>query len=291
MRAAVAASTALVAAALVSSGCGSARPTSTENTLLHLGPKAIAIDEVEATLASAPLPPGAHSVRHVIAGLNQPFSITASPDRVVRTRWLTAPGSADGAISYLRDHPPRGMVDAGSGGSGDSSGTSIENVEFDGPGQLSLQYTLTPYHGGVAVRIDAITIWVPPRPAWSDIPSTAASVDVTVVRKNPQLHQGAPTVHRTLTGHALTALVRAVNRRGMQPNYGPRSCPADLGGEVWTDNLVFHAGGVAYRAVQAMSGCGYLSIESGQHRRAFLAGSIDAAVLRALGLSANYGGR
>jgi hypothetical protein len=108
------------------------------------------------------------------------------------------------------------------------------------------------------------------------------------VRLNPQLHRSAPTVRRTLRGAAAAALARAVDRRAVAPDYGVRSCPAMLSGEVWGDALTFRAGRRSYLVVEELAGCGYLRLSQGR-RSVLLDGSLDPAVLAALRLPANYG--
>ena len=252
-------------------------------------PKAVAFRTVDTTLSNAPLPPGALHVGRSIAGLTSACGTPVSPNLIDRAQWWTAPGTVDAALAYVTAHRPSGMSDGGSGSSSGGGQPTIDCVEFDGPARLSLQYSVMPFAGGIAIRVDAMTIWVADRPGWSYIPSPVTSVDVTVVRQNPQLHQGAPTVRRTLTGASAQSLADRVNRYGLLPTYGAHSCPADLGGEQRSDTLVFHTARGAFRVLESMTGCSFLSITDGRHKQVALDGNLDPAVLRALGLPANYG--
>jgi hypothetical protein len=113
------------------------------------------------------------------------------------------------------------------------------------------------------------------------------SVDVVVVRTNPQLHEGAATVWRTLGRDDARALARAVDQPPLAwVNH--LSCPAMLGGERWSDRLTFHAGARTLTFLDDLAGCQNLTVTA-DSRTESLGGSIDAQVLHALGLPQSYG--
>ncbi len=256
-------------------------------------PKGQAIRTAQATIDAATVLPGAARRAHSpLAVLNRPPSIPGA-QHVQRTRFWTAPGGVDAAIAYLQAHPPAGFRTDGSGSVGGPGVPLNQELDFQAgafgsSNSKSLLYTVAAYRGGVAVRADAQVIWAPVRPSWSYVPDSVTSVDVTVVRKNPQLHQGAPTVTRTLTADATRSLAATVNRLAEAP-YDMRHCPAAFG--EWSDALVFHAGSTTLRVAQTIVGCEYLTAADGRHKPINLSGDIDHPVLAALGLPDPYGGR
>ena len=173
-----------------------------------------------------------------VRALDQPASIPGA-QHVQRTRFWTASGTVDSVIAYLDTHRPAGMTPSGSGYEGGPGVAPIASVDFQTKNFRSLNYSVVAFDQGVAVRVDAQVLWAPPRDPADTVPSSVTAVDVLVVRKNPQLHQSAPTVHRTLTGSAARALVDFVNRLPRAIPTGYMSCPADFGGEKRFDQLVF----------------------------------------------------
>jgi hypothetical protein len=256
-------------------------------------PEAAAIVAVETALADAPIPPHAVEVKHAIAGLDAPLSISTSPNLVDRARWWRVKHSVDETLAYLRAHPPYATVAGETGSSGGASGRQIDSIGFDSSSGPSLSYSVTPFAGGTAIRVDATTIWTPARPAWSLAPDSVASVDVTVVRHaigGPS--GGAPTVRRTLTNGAARHLAGALDALPAVAPEGVHSCPAQL--VQAADIVVFHAPAGTIRMTRIGGGCAFdASVTAYAHRRpVYLSGDrFDRAVLAALGLPAGYGER
>jgi hypothetical protein len=230
-----------------------------------------------------------------VRALDQPAS-TPGAQHVQRTRFWTAPGTVDSVIAYLNSHPPAGMTASGSGSEGGPGVRPNASLDFQANELTSLLYNVISYKGGVAVRADAQVLWAPRRDLADAVPSSVTAVDVLVVRKNPQMHQGAPTVRRTLTGSAARALVDFVNDLPRAVPTGYASCPAELGGEEWSDQLVFHSRSRDARLVVNMVGCSTATLWVGHRKGIELSSSFSAAVhnidreiTSSIGLRADYG--
>jgi hypothetical protein len=226
--------------------------------------------------------------------LDQPVSVPGA-QHVQRTRFWTASGTVASTIAYLDTHPPAGMASSGSGSAGGPGVPPNASLDFPATEVRSLIYNVVAYRNGVAVRVDAQVLWAPRRDPADTVPSTVTAVDVLVVRKNPQLHQGAPTVNRTLAGSAAHALVDFVNRLPRAIPTGYVSCPADFGGEKWFDQLVFHSPGNSSRLLVNMAGCSTATLWVGHRHGIELSLSYSAAVYgidheitHSIGLPDNY---
>lgn len=259
-------------------------------------PHEAAIRTAQTIIATAPTPPGASQVdQSPLAALNQPAE-TPGAQHVQETRFWTAPGSVADAISYLSAHLPQNMRSDGGGSLSGPDIPTTRTLDFQAGDFRSLEYSVVSYRGGIAIRADARVLWAPRRSPADTVPGSVSSVDVLVLRQNPQLHQGAPTVRRTLTGTAARALSNFVNLLPRAVPTGYISCPADIGGERWSDELVFHSGGPSARVEVNLAGCASATFAIG-HRKSIqlsftypgaIAG-IDRQILSALGLPANYG--
>ncbi len=244
----------------------------------------------------APMAPGAeHRDRAPAKMLAQPGSVPGA-QHVQRTRFWTAAGTVGSTIAYLQAHPPAGMTAAGSGTAGGPGVPPNESLYFQSSELRSVDYTVIAFHGGVAVRVDAQVLWAPIRDPADDVPASPTSVDVLLVRRNPQLHQGAPTVHHILTGAAARRLAAFVNRlpRAVPTNYV--GCPADMGGEKWFDRVVFHSRTETARLLVDMVGCATATLQVGDRKPIQLSFTfsaaiygIERAITSAVGLPANYG--
>ena len=261
-------------------------------------PRQAAIRTAETILATAPVPSGARRADSPpMAALKRPSEIPGA-QHVLRTRFWTAPGTVTATISYLNWHPPAGMRKSGSGTSSGPGMRPNQSIDFHADTVRSLQYVVVAYRGGVAIRADAVVLWAPRRVRADSIPVSVTAVDVLVVRQDPQLHQGAPTVRRTLTGAPARDLAEFVNRlpRAIPTHY--TSCPAELGGERWFDRLVFHGHGPDATVLVNMVGCASTTLRVGNRRPIQLSqsysgavGNIDNTITTTLGLPRDYGGR
>jgi hypothetical protein len=233
--------------------------------------------------------------RPPLAALDEPASISGA-QQVQRTRFWTAPGTVTTAISYLISHPPYDMRSSGSGRASGPGVPETQMLDFEADVFRSLQYTVVAFHGGIAIRADAQVLWAPRRSPADMVPASVTSVDVLVVRQNPQEHQGAPTVRRTLTNADARALADYINRLPRAIPTGYVSCPEIVGGERWLDRLVFHSDGPSAHVLVNLAGCASATFRA-DHREpiqlsptlpAAVAG-IDHQITTALGLPTNYG--
>jgi hypothetical protein len=259
-------------------------------------PKGDAIDRITTALDAAPLPPGAVRSDTGLESVVEPLSISMSPNQVRRTSWWTAPGDVSPAIDYMKAHPPTGLKLQGWAGGGSDD---RQEVDFaDSPSDpasypLEIDYDMAPYDGGIAIRIDAWTIWAPNRPEWSFVPADATSVDLTVVRDSlnpdhPDLG-GAPMVERTLSGEALTQLADALNALPSRAPEGIHHCPAIF--IEAHDVAVFHTprGNIRMEHGSFCAWNAVITPPPGVDEVYLSGGDFTNAVLAALGLPDNYG--
>jgi hypothetical protein len=256
-----------------------------------VSPRAATERIVERLLAAAPTLPDATAVEHSpVAALDQPASTPASTNLIRRTRWWTASGNIAAALQFFQDNAPAGLA---VGGSSSSNAPVVQALTFDAIGrqwrrpavytELELEVTVTRLDGGVAIRVDAMAIWLPRRVSNQRIPLSVRSVDVVVDR-----HGSAATVRRTLGRRDARSLATLINRLAVLTP-GPRYCPMNRG---FTDTLTFHAqrGDIVVRA--DVDGCATLTVQvNGVRRGPVLQGGrvVDRAVTRFLDLPANYG--
>lgn len=261
-------------------------------------PKTQAIMTARALVDSAPVPPGSTRIAHSpLALLDRPSEIPGAL-HVQRTAFWTVPGTTDAAVTYLRVHPPEGFRRDGSGAMGGPGRPTVEDLSFatgsyGADGSVTLLYSVVAFDGGVAIRVDAQVFWVPNRPAWSYVPASVISVDVTVIRKAYTPGQrGAPTVSRTLTGDAARQLADAINALPPVGPEGVHSCPAQFIQS--SDIAIFHAANRDIRVARVGGGCAFDATVTAppSKRQAYLGGpDVTSTLLSALGLPANYGSR
>jgi hypothetical protein len=241
------------------------------------------LERVLEALASVPTLPQAVLVdRAPSAELELPWSYPSNGALVDRAGFWTAPGTGTEAVAYYRAHPPTGMSLTGEGKTG-SPGQERFEVIFGNPDVSRdtpwIQISVVAYRDGVAVRVDAMAVWIPTKLARAYI-GVVDSVDITVDRRST-----APTIHRTLTGAAAQRLADAVD--ALQPaTPGTYSCANDHG----IDVLLFHsASAAAIRVETEAGGCGFVTVTANGVVQLGLVGGLDTQVLAELGLPWNYG--
>jgi hypothetical protein len=246
---------------------------------------------VEHTLSTVPAPPdGTRTPLAPTPGLGAPELVRGDGNLIDRAAFWTAPGSPAETIAYYKAHPPTGMTITVSGDASDRR-TQHQYVVFAPPDASAngiwVQFTVEAAGTGVGLRVDVSAIWVPTKPPSAYL-GPVDSVDVTVTRPGfipNQKSWGAPTVRRTLSGATAQALSAAVDALPMATN-ATRYCPADHG---FVDDLVFHATTRTIHVVGEASGCFGVTVTIDGGPPVWLDGSIDKAVLAALGLPATYG--
>jgi hypothetical protein len=239
---------------------------------------------VQRTLQQVPSLPASRRVRSSpAAALDCPTTIQESANWIDRASFWTTPGTAANVIAYFTTHPPDGMTLTSRGTISTGQGDIVELIGFgsalSSAATPGVTVSVTPLADGVGIRIDATAVWQPTKPGSERI-GTVTSVDVTVTRGT-----STPTVSRTLEDPAAQRLADAVDRLSPEAP-GVRSCPNDQG---FTDALVFHSSGRTVNVVNHVGGCGGVSVTVNGVEQPDLAGSVDAQVLAALGLPANYG--
>lgn len=280
-------------------GCASARDDGDRRPaagVVAADPHRVAVRTAEAIIASAPMVPGAVvRGRAPLAALDQPSTVLGA-QYVQRTRFWTTRGTVAATVSHLDSHPPNGMRPSGSGSAAGPGVPTTQMLDFQADAFRTLQYTVVADRAGSAVRADAQVLWAPARSPADRVPASVSSVEVTVARLNPQLHRGAPTVRRTLTGARARALADFVNRlpRAVPTFYA--SCPADFGGEQRYDRLVFHSDGPTATVTVNLAGCSSATFQIGNRKSIQLSRTyvgdveeLDRSILHALALPINYG--
>jgi hypothetical protein len=211
---------------------------------------------------------------------------------VTVNRWWTAPGSVTAADAYLAAHAPAGLQSSGT-----SSGTSPEGSTIgrtftaaDVPFAtgVDVDIELTAVASGVGVRLDAMAVYLPPRPDIAALIPDPTSVVVKVERTPPagSGSTGAPTVQRTLGKAAAQWLVAVIASLSPPIPGSVTSCPMELAG-TYLDTLSFATTRGLVNVVATVTGCTSVTIE--QAAPLTLNGSLDSVVLSELGLPADYG--
>ncbi len=185
-------------------------------------------------LGEVSLPAGATKSATEPAGggreLARPFSYPATPNLVDRHQWWVVPGSLDSLFSYIHAHRPQGSSWAG-GGTAHISPRRSRAVFYSWPAVenvLSLRWLVITAvslgNGTTGVRVDAEDVWITPRPASEQIPSSAARLRLTVTQFGRRI-QG-PRVF--VSQRKLQSVISLMNSLpATQP--GARSCPSDWG--------------------------------------------------------------
>src|SRR5262249_15497626 len=152
-----------------------------------------------------------------------PLAAPEYSNLIDRAAFWTAPGTLAEALTFYEAHPPVGLTLTGTGTVGGQALRIFTDPHakgsFDSP---QVEITVITFGAGVAVRADAMAIWIPTKPASAYI-GAVSSVDVTVVRPG-----AAETVRRTLTGAAAQRLADAIDALSLAPS-GVFSCPMGRG--------------------------------------------------------------
>ncbi|HZC69571.1 MAG TPA: hypothetical protein VE442_02645 [Jatrophihabitans sp.] len=244
-------------------------------------------------IANATVLPGARPVgRKPVAALEAGQAVAGPKNKTVwRHAFWTAPGKVMAALDYLKAHAPDGMKQRGSSTSRGGAGPTVHGLAF---GETTwrpynvhwwVNFSVTPFHSGVAVAAYAEVIWAPYRSRHDLVPSSVTSVNVTVVTP---LHQGEPALHKKLTGGAARALAGAVNQLPRTNPVGPIPCPL---GENLSDTLVFRSSGPTAQVKVDLAGCASSTFRLGHRQPIQLADptGLHNTIMTALGLPKNYG--
>lgn len=291
-------------------GCGTrhagmARTPATGTTVVTVqSPRQRAAADAASLLTTFRPPPGtARSGRLAVSPLAQAPDVPMSPDLVSRTQWYQAPGQWQAVYAWILAHPPTGLAPAGSGTLSQASCTVVEppdphpgsgscvtmrDVEFSRPpvpGALAQRWLEISVAGDgpgrAAVRVDAVDVWIPARPAGEQIPASAKVVTIA-----PAWGVGPATSARpvTITDPATVArIVTVVDGLPVFPP-GTMSCPAFQGRAML---LTFRAaaGGPVLAVIQGdTTGCGTVSVTINGHAMLAL-GDADTMQQRILAIA------
>src|ERR1700742_4368378 len=172
---------AAVAMCLLSAGCGTVRasapaPTASASprggqVATAAGHRAAARTEAARLLALARMPPGAVRLARPARSLPGPVlggsSVTSLVDQVAAWRV----GSPFAAVkAWLSAHPPRGLPQDGSASGAVGGQDSMAGKSYRGPASrawqsANLEIGVAPAGAGAStIRVDAVIVWLDPRP-------------------------------------------------------------------------------------------------------------------------------
>ena len=234
--------------------------------------KVAAQHEADRLLSLVRLPAGAHGRRTAPAHLDGPALGTPSVSSLIdRHSFWTVPMSAAGLVSWLGSHPPGGnLTSSGTAQSGgpdfQTSGIGSDDARSAAWESASLELgVIDTTRGHSALRVDAVVVWLDPRPLRDAAGGTR--IHFTVADGCPRSDRGSPGVanfgpgldtallptaqptrallcryeglngnaftltgHRLLTGPAATALADRIRRLPLShPDGGVVNCPNDDG--------------------------------------------------------------
>ena len=187
----------------------------------------------------------------------------------------------------LESHPPVGLDPPTGYATSQPPVVEVINYPVSGPdagiSSGSIEFAITAYGSGSAIRVTVEAQWLPARTTAETIPIEADSVDVMIT----SYLRPAADVHRTLFAPVPTRLARLINSLDTAPA-GEPSCPAPS----ITAKLTFHTGGQAPKTA-FVGECGRVRIEVGSTGQPTLQddGKVLPAILAELGLPATYGQR
>ena len=257
---------------MVLSACGSehvgpsAGTTTARTTTATASPALRAAADAARLLAAFGPPPGATRA----GPLKVPSPFGAGPAGGTRTQWYRVPGRWQAVYGWFLAHPPAGLAWAGDGMSSQRCTGSAGNCVTTRyvwysrppvPGVLTQRWLEISVAGGgaglAAVRVDAVDIWLPARPAGERIPAAAKVVTITPVRGVGPVTSARPV---TITNPATVARIAAVVDGLPVFPPGARSCPAFQGQSM---RLTFRAAtaGPVLAVIQGdTGGCGTVSV-------------------------------
>jgi len=230
------------------------------------------------------LPAGARAVDAApVAALGMPATHADESDWVTTTRWWVLPLLPQAVISYLYDHPPKGLRASGETGSGpneqglgyvDAGTPPVAASLVTGQGLYVEVEDLS--DGMSAVRADGYAQALPQRATVQRVPADIASIEVS-------FDHGTTVVSRkTVTGPAAAELARRLNALPLLGTSDQFSCPPiRLPND--EPSLVVVAGGVTFTF--QLTGCRLGSLNAaGADGLGVVPGGLDDTLASDLGL-------
>ena len=226
--------------------------------------------EASRILSLIQLPPGVTSSTTEPAGdrgvLAQPGYDEATPNLADAPAWWTTAPSPGAVLAYVRAHRPKGASSFSTMSGSGPNGTSAEIFMLPPvPGVLRERVAsvmVVQLAGGrTGVRTDGEAVWLTPRPAWEQIPSTVRSITFTAQGSTASGRGGRVSAPRTLAGGVVRRVVGFINALDLvQP--GAVACPM---GRNELLRLTFRAadGSVLARAVEHPTGCASVTLSVG----------------------------
>jgi hypothetical protein len=217
--------------------------------------QAAARRDAPSLLAKVNLPNGASRLTSEPSGdngyLKSLEALEGDEAHAVASGWWQVPATPRQVIGFVKQHPPAGAKQSGTGGGANSNtGTSSVSVYFQWPavpgvlGPRTVLVTATSLPGGdTGVLVEAQSDWVVLRPSSERIPSAVRTIELT----SAALGEPGPSIALRVTRRSqVAAIVRLINWLPVaQPvTYG---CPALINPRVI--KLRFEAGAGAPLAV------------------------------------------
>lgn len=208
-------------------------------------------------------PPGDHG------GLAQSGYAAVTPNLVDASAWWISDSSPAAVLAYLRTHRPHGASPWSSTGDSGPNGAQVETFTLPAvSGVLSqrvIAVTATRLANGLTgIRVDGAAVWIVPRPAWEQIPSTVRTVTFTARGAEQSGRLGPVSTPLTLSGAAAQRLVSFINGLPIV-QLGAYACPAGRPG--WL-RMTFRtdSGALVASANEQASGCASMALTIGGRR-------------------------
>jgi hypothetical protein len=192
------------------------------------------------------LPPGATRIGKAPQGsggeLQAPFIEPETPNLIDRSAFWGVPGDPSEVLLWIRRHPPRGSRLKVESSSSDHGATTSWSIGFEWPPiegianerALLVTAVATGTHE-TALRIDAQSVWIVPRPSSERVPAASRFLELRVGRA------GSPGREISIADARAVARIAASIDKLPIAQPGVTSCPAEFLHPV-TVRLVFRAG-------------------------------------------------
>jgi hypothetical protein len=211
--------------------------------------------------------PGATVTRHAPGGRLAVSALRiATPNLVDVHQWFVTHRPSPSVLSFVTAHLPGGAERHRGGSTSDGNG-HFEEIDWPLPAvagvptrEVAVSVATLP-GGRTGIRLDAVTVWLSPRPSWERVPPGVASVTFTGSGGS----DGDTTSRRsrpvTVTGDRARRLAALVNQlQRVQP--GVTSCPAGDGSQLTISFRDAHRKPLA-RAEYVNDGCPTIGLQVG----------------------------
>ena len=216
-----------------SPGFADRRPPRAADRAHRLRVRKAAVRDVRARLEALRLPPSATRLEKAPRGgdgeLRGPFIEPQTPNLLDRSALWSVPGKPREALALIRAHPPRGSSLKIESSSRDRGVTTSWSIGFEWPpiegiaGERVLLVTaVATATGETALRLDAQSVWIVPRPASEQVPAASRFLELSVGRPGSQARELS-----IVDAHTVRRIAASINELPIvQP--GVTSCPAEF---------------------------------------------------------------